>query len=67
MVDAWESGRDLGLEVDAPSLRHLPCVPVTEHTYILVVPENILNEVPSQLLWKSDLFGIKLSSLCGKC
>lgn len=67
MVDTWESGQELGLKADVPSLRHLPCVRVTEHTYISVLPENVPSEVSSQHLWKSDFFGIKLSSLCGKC
>lgn len=65
MVDAWESGEELRLKADIPSLRHLPCVPVTEHIYILVLPENIPSEASSRLA-KSHLFGNKLSSLCGE-
>lgn len=66
MVDAWESDEELGLKADVPSLRHLPCVPDTEHAYILVLPENMPSEVSSQLLAKSQLFGNKPSSLCGE-
>jgi len=63
-VGAWESGGELGLKVDVPSLRHLPCVPVTEQTYVLVLPESIPSEVSSQCLAKSHLSGNKQSSLC---
>lgn len=33
--------RCLGLKVDVPSFRHLPCVPAPEHTYILALTENV--------------------------
>lgn len=66
VVAAWESGEELGLKVDVPSLRHLPCVPVTEHMYVLVLHENIQSERSSQCLAKSHLFGNKPSSLCSK-
>lgn len=66
VVNAWELGEELGLKVDVPSLRYLPCVPVTEHIYILVLPENIPSEASSQHLGKGHLFGNKLSGICGE-
>lgn len=64
MVDTWESGEELGLKVDVPSLRRLPCLPVTAHTYDLIPPENTPSEASSQRLTKSHLLGNRLSSLC---
>lgn len=61
MVDAWKSAEELGLKANILFLRHLP-----EHTYVLVLPENMPNEATSQGLAKSRLSENKLSSLCGK-
>lgn len=64
MIDAWESDEELGLSVDVPSLRRLPCIPVAQHASISVLPENIPNVFTR--LAESHLFGDKLSSLLSR-